>query len=127
MTEPIWLLNSAVLAVHGQMIVEFGGSSGVRDGGLLESALGRPINLFNNEQCEDLSRLAATYASGIVRNHPFVDGNKRTGFMAAYMFLGRNGLTFAADQVSVTTMTISLAASEIDELTYARWIEDNVS
>jgi len=126
-TEPIWLLKSAVLAVHNQMLVEFGGAEGVRDEGLLDSALGRPINLFHYEECVDLARLAAAYAAGIIRNHPFVDGNKRTGFMAAYIFLDRNGSTLTADEVSATTMTLSLASSELDEETYATWLGEHTT
>lgn len=122
MTEPIWLLKSAVLAVHSQVLVEFGGASGIRDEGMLDSALGRPVDLFQYEENVDLARLASAYAAGIIQNHPFVDGNKRTGFMAAYVFLGRNGLTLAADEVSAATMTLSLAASELDEAAYATWL-----
>ena len=125
MSEPVWLLRSAVLAVHGQMIAEFGGTAGLRDEGLLDSALARPLNLFGYEDCQDLERLAAAYASGIIQNHPFIDGNKRTGFMAAYMFLGRNGLALVADEVSATTMTQALAASEIAEDEYATWLSQN--
>lgn len=127
MTEPIWLLKSAVLAVHNQMLVEFGGAEGVRDESLLESALGRPVNLFHNEECVDLAGLAAAYAAGIIRNHPFVDGNKRTGFMAAYIFLDRNGSTLTADEVSATTMTLSLASSELDEEAYATWLGEHTT
>ena len=122
MTAPIWLLKSAVLAVHSQMMVEFGGATGNRDEGLLDSALGRPVNLFHYEECEDLARLAAAYAAGIIQNHPFVDGNKRTGFMAAYVFLDRNGAKLTADEVSAATMTQSLAALELDEVAYATWL-----
>ncbi len=125
MTEPVWLLKSAVLAVHGQMIVEHGGTPGIRDEGLLDSALARPTNLYHYDRCRELNRLAAAYAAGIVKNHPFVDGNKRTGFIAAYIFLGRNGLALTADEVSATTMTLSLAASEIDESDYAAWLGAN--
>ncbi len=127
MTEPIWLLKSAVLAVHNQMLVEFGGAEGVRDEGLLDSALGRPQNLFHYEERVDLARLAAAYAAGIIRNHPFVDGNKRTGFMAAYIFLDRNGSTLTADEVSATTMTLSLASSELDEEAYATWLGEHTT
>ena len=122
MTAPIWLLKSAVLAVHSQMMVEFGGATGNRDEGLLDSALSRPVNLFLDEECIDLARLAAAYAAGIIQNHPFVDGNKRTGFMAAYVFLDRNGAKLTADEVSAATMTQSLAALELDEVAYATWL-----
>ena len=126
MTKPVWLLKPAVLAIHNRMIAEFGGSAGLRDEGLLDSALARPQHLHHYEDCSELSRLAAAYAAGIIRNHPFVDGNKRTGFMAAYVFLGRNGRTLTADEVSATVMTLRLAASEIDEDEYAVWLAGNI-
>ncbi len=127
MTEPVWLLRSAVLAVHRLMIARFGGADGIRDEGLLDSALARPRNIFEYEDCDALPRLAAAYAAGIVQNYPFVDGNKRTAFMAAYMFLGRNGLNIISDEVSATTMTLSLASSDIDEAAYAIWLEQNTT
>ncbi|MBT8096874.1 MAG: type II toxin-antitoxin system death-on-curing family toxin [Woeseia sp.] len=123
MKEPVWLLQSAVLAAHNMMIARFGGADGIRDSGLFDSALDRPANLYHYDNCADLTILAATYASSIIQNHPFVDGNKRTGFIAAYMFLDLNGLTLEADEISATTMTLALAASEIDETEYAEWID----
>ena len=124
MSDPVWLLKSAVLAVHGQMIAEYGGAAGIRDEGLLDSALARPID-HHHYTGADIHTLAAVYAGGIVQNHPFVDGNKRTGFIAAYMFLRRNGIKLTADEVSATAMTLALAASEIDELAYAEWLKEN--
>ena len=126
MTEPVWLLKPAVLAVHSMMITRFGGSEGLRDEGLLDSALTRPLNLYHYEGCTELPRLAASYAAGIIQNHPFVDGNKRTGFIVAYMFLDLNGMTLQADEVSATAMTLSLASSEIDEADYAVWLAQNI-
>ena len=120
-------MKSAVLAVHNQMLVQFCGAEGVRDEGLLDSALGRPINLFHFEECADLARLAAAYATEIIRNHPFVDGNKRTGFMAAYIFLDRNGSTLTADEISTTTMILSLASSELDEEAYVTWLGEHTA
>jgi death-on-curing protein len=108
------------------MIAEFGGSAGLRDTGLLDSALARPQHLHQYEDCTELPRLAAAYAAGIIRNHPFVDGNKRTGFMAAYVFLGRNGRTLTADEVFAAAMILRLAASEIDEDEYAAWLAGNI-
>ena len=124
MSEPVWLLKSAVIAVHGRMIAEFGGTAGIRDEGLLDSALARPINLYSYESV-DICSLSAAYAGGIVQNHPFVDGNKRICFIAAYMFLNRNGFELTADEASATAMTMALAASEIDETSYARWIREH--
>ena len=127
MSEPIWLLKPAVLAIHRMMMSEFGGGGdGVRDEGLLDSALARPLNLYNYEPDTSLPSLAGGYAAGILQNHPFVDGNKRTGFMAAYVFLGRNGLTLTADEATAATMTIALAASEIDEADYSAWLADSI-
>jgi len=124
-TEPVWLLKPAILAVHNMMIAKFGGSEGLRDEGLLDSALARPLNLYNYEDYVELPRLAASYASGIIQNHPFLDGNKRTGLIAAYMFLDLNGMPLQADEVSATTMTFSLASSEIDEDDYTAWLAQN--
>ena len=126
MKEPVWLLESAIIAVHNMMIARFGGSDGIRDEGLIDSALARPANLYHYDRCSDVSKLAAAYAYGIIQNHPFVDGNKRTGFMAAFMFLDLNGATLHADEVTATVMTLSLAASEIDESEYAIWLSENI-
>ncbi len=126
MKEPIWLIKSAVLAVHNMMIAQFGGTDGVRDEGLFESALARPANIYHYDRKAQITQLAAAYAGGIIQNQPFVDGNKRTGFMAAYMFLDINGSTLIADEVSAAAMTLSLAASEIGENDYGVWLADNI-
>lgn len=126
MKEPVWLLKSAVITVHDMMIARFGGAGGIRDEGLVDSALARPNHIFHYDHVADLAQLAAAYATGIIRNHPFVDGNKRTGFMAAYMFLDLNGTPLRADEVTATAMTLALAASEIDEKDYAIWLADNI-
>ena len=126
MTEPVWLLKSAVLAVQNMMIARFGGTAGIRDEGLLDSALARPVNIYQYDSDANVAALAAAYAAGIIRNHPFLDGNKRTGFMAAYMFLDLNGATLQADEISATAMTLSLAASEIDEQDYALWLDQSI-
>ena len=126
MKEPVWLIKSAVVAVHNMMIARFGGADGIRDEGLIDSALARPANIYHYDRRTDVSQLAAAYAAGIIQNHPFVDGNKRTGFMAAYMFLDLNGATLHADEVTATAMTLSLATSEIDEKDYANWLAENI-
>lgn len=108
------------------MIVRFGGTDGVRDEGLLDSALARPIDIYHYDDTTDIAVLEAAYAAGLIQNHPFVDGNKRIGFMAAYMFLDLNGATLEADEVSATAMTLSLAASEIEEQDYATWLSANI-
>lgn len=125
MTEPVWLLQPTILAVQHIVVARFGGTDGIRDKGLLTSALQRPRNLYHYENCESLPRLAASYAAGLIQNHPFVDGNKRIGFMAAYIFLDVNGQPLNADELSATAMTLALAASEIDESAYANWLADN--
>ena len=126
MTEPVWLLKSAVIAAHSMMIDRFGGLDGIRDEGLIDSALARPAHFYHYDQCTEVSQLAAAYAAGIIQNHPFVDGNKRTGFITAFMFLDLNGVALHADEVAATTMTVSLAASEIDESDYANWLAKNI-
>jgi len=116
-----WLERHAVLAVQQMLLAEFGGSPGLRDEGLLDSALARPPKL-RAYKSPDLAALAASYAAGIVRNHPFIDGNKRTGFMAAYIFLDRNGVELTASEAEAAAIIRSLAAREIDESTLAAWI-----
>lgn len=110
------------MAAHEELLVRFGGSAGIRDEGLLESALSRPENLHAYEGA-DLHALAGSYALGIVKNHPFVDGNKRTGFMSAYIFLEANGLRFQAPETEVVERTLALAAGAIGEAEYADWLK----
>jgi len=123
MTEPLWLDRSTIDAIHNELLAMFGGSPGLRDENLLESALHRPLHLFAYGESTSLCQLAAAYAAGIVKNHPFIDGNKRTGFMAAYTFLGQNGIRFNASEAEVVIQTLALAAGEIDEAAYADWLE----
>jgi death-on-curing protein len=111
-TEPIWLRLEAILAAHDDQLAEHGGGVGVRDQGLLESALARPLNL-NAYGEPSLPRLAAAYAFGIARNHPFVDGNKRTALVAAELFLGLNGYDLTADDVGVVEVFLALATGEL--------------
>ncbi len=125
MIEPKWLTVQLVLAIHSQAVAEFGGSHGVRDPGLLESALDRPRNLFAYGNDPTLFDLAASYCIGIVKNHPFVDGNKRTGDLAARAFLFRNGYFFEPREAEEVIMIIGLAAGEVDEDALARWISEN--
>ena len=122
--EPDWLTVEDVVETHSRQLRIFGGAVGIRDEGALESAIGRPINKRRYEEA-DLAELAAAYAFGIVRNHPFVDGNKRAGFMAMVGFLILNGMPFAPDAVEATAVTLALAAGEIDEAGLTRWIRDN--
>jgi death on curing protein len=124
MKEPIWVARTTLEAVHDMQLVEHGGSAGLRDAGLLESALARPINLFAYGET-DLCTLAAAYAFGIVRNHPFVDGNKRTAFLAASIFMRINGLSPVADEVSAVHTMLAFAASEMSESDFAAWLREN--
>ena len=124
MKEPVWIGTEFVFVIHEEMLAEFGGSSGIRDRGLLESALGKPKNLFSYGR-PSLFDLAAAYAFGIVKNHPFIDGNKRTGFMVAYTFLTRNGLELIASESGAAAAVLGLAANEISEAQFSDWLKDN--
>jgi death on curing protein len=120
-----WLTLDAVMATHEQSIATFGGSSGIRDEGLLESALARPKQIVAYGE-PTLARLAAAYAFGIARNHPFVDGNKRSALMAAYTFLRINGHRLTASEVETVAIFRDLAAGEVDEDILTGWIESNI-
>ena len=122
-SEPRWLAVADVIALHSEQLVIFGGPAGLRDQGLLESALARPINRWSFGE-SDLARLAAAYAFGLARNHPFVDGNKRAAFAALMVFLRLNGIRFAPDPAEATAAILALAAGEIDEEGIARWVRD---
>jgi death-on-curing protein len=124
MTPPVWLLREAVLAIHERLLADFGGAPGIRDSGLLDSALARPETLLAHGRPTNFE-LAAAYAFGAVKNHPFVDGNKRTGFTIAIVFLERNGDSFTASEVDATIQTLALAAGELDESGYADWLKAN--
>lgn len=126
MKEPRWLLDEAIEAIHKRQLAEHGGAAGIRDGGLLASALARPKNVFAYESPVTLARLAAEYAYGIARNHPFVDGNKRTAFVACLLFLRLNGRDIDATQEQKYETFIKLASGllTVDEL--AAWIEQRV-
>lgn len=125
MKEPRWLPKGPILAVHERQLAEHGGARGVRDEGLLESALARPQNLFAYGQ-SDAAALAGAYAFGMARNHPFIDGNKRTAFVACELFLAANGYELAASDEECLAMMLALAASEIDEAELAAWLRENV-
>ncbi|MDQ6699987.1 MAG: type II toxin-antitoxin system death-on-curing family toxin [Acidobacteriota bacterium] len=126
MPEPIWVTWHTVLAIHQQQLKEHGGSSGIRDRNLLESALARPQQIFHYSDDPSLPQLAAAYAGGITNNHPFLDGNKRTGFVVMAVFLARNGHRFQAPQVEVVTMMLALAAGSLPEDRLAEWIGQNL-
>lgn len=123
--EPRWLTYEQVIAIHSRQLRRFGGAAGLRDEGMLRSALERPLNKWHYEQAE-LVDLAAAYAFGLAKNHAFVDGNKRIAFMTMASFLRKNDIRFAPDQAQATAMMLSLAAGEVSEQSLARWIADNL-
>jgi death-on-curing protein len=124
MNEPEWLENALIVAIHDEQLAIHGGLSGLRDAAMLESALDRPRNKWAYESAE-LPELAAAYGYGIAKNHPFVDGNKRTSLLAIYTFLGVNGVDFVVAEADAATMILSLAAGEVSEESLTRWIRDN--
>ena len=124
MTRPVWLPPSLLLDVHERQLEVHGGASGLRDEGLFESALNRPLNAYAYG-VEDLCELAALYAAGLVKNHPFVDGNKRTAAVAAELFLVVNGLRLTASDEELVGAILSLASSKADESDFATWLRES--
>lgn len=119
-----WIDKSALLALHDESLALHGGASGIRDEGLLDSALARPANL--EAYCEpDFADLAAAYGAGLAQNHPFVDGNKRAAFLAVGLFLFLNGHRLKATQVDATITMLALAAGELEEADFADWLRKN--
>ncbi len=126
MKQPTWVLRDAVVAVQEQLLAAFGGASGIRDAGLLESALARPEKRFAYERSAvSVFDLAAAYAFGLAKNHPFVDGNKRIAFATAVMFLELNGYRFEAGEADAVIRTLALSAGELKEHEYAQWLKAN--
>jgi death on curing protein len=119
-----WLTRDMVEAFHRESLARFGGADGLRDEGLLESALSRPENIHAYEPEADIFRLAAAYCAGIVRNRPFIDGNKRTGILSAVAFIALNGIEVAFEETSIVTMVFGLAADEVDEDALAVWLRE---
>lgn len=126
MTRPNWLPVWLVYEVHDNQLSEHGGATGVRDAGLLDSALARPLNAYAYG-VEDIFDLAALYAAGVVKNHPFVDGNKRTGFILSELFLNANGWSLDATDEDVISSVLLLAGGEWGEQEYAVWLRENAS
>ena len=125
MSEPVWLSIDLIIAIHDEQLEQFGGPSGLRDRGLLESALARPLNQYAYGK-DDLAALAAAYGFGLAKNHSFVDGNKRTALLAIVTFLGLNGREFTASETEAAVTMLGVASGEIDEEELARWIGANV-
>jgi death on curing protein len=121
--DPVWLTTAEVIALHEMQLRRFGGPAGIRDPGALESALGRPVNKWQYENA-DLAEMAAAYAYGIARNHPFVDGNKRAAFVSMMLFLRKNDVRFAPTQAESTVIILALAAGQVSETGLIRWIRD---
>jgi death-on-curing protein len=125
MNEPIWIESELVLAIHDRQLAEHGGAEGLRDESLLHSALARSVNHLHYTGA-DIIDLAAKYTAGIVQNHPFVDGNKRTGFVVGVLFLELNGYRFTASEESAAQAVLDLAAGRIDENTFRGFVRTNV-
>lgn len=125
MKKWIWIDARAIVAIHDEQLAEHGGAAGTRDEGLLSSALSRPINLAAYEK-PDAAALAASYAVGLAKNHPFVDGNKRTAFVALELFLALNGCELVASDVDCVLTMLAVASGEMDERTLADWIRHNI-
>lgn len=127
MSEPVWIEEIETLLFHERLLVQHGGAAGVRDAGLLASALARPKQQAAYGDLPAMASLAAAYTAGIVKNHPFVDGNKRTGFLVGVLFLEMNGYRFTASQETAANAVIMLAAGEMDERGYADFLAANTA
>lgn len=121
----VWMTQDILLAVHDEQIAEHGGGTGLRDAGLLASAIARPQHLVVYGE-PDAAQLAAAYAFGVARNHPFVDGNKRTAYVAAELFLALNGIALTADDAGATLTMLQLAAGDMSEEAYAGWLRQHL-
>ena len=126
MSEPVWIDEGDALVLHDRLLALDGGAPGVRDAGLLKSALARPKQLRTYGDKSTIIDMAAAHTAGIVRNHPFVDGNKRTGFVVGVLFLELNGYRFTATEEAATQAVLSLAAGSISEVAFAAWLRANV-
>lgn len=125
MTEPLWIEERDALVLHDRLLALHGGAAGIRDDALLKSALARPQQIYAYADSPDLIDLAAAYTVGIVRNHPFIDGNKRTGFVVGILFLELNGYRFSANEADAAQAVLALAAGTLDEASYAAFLRAN--
>ena len=123
--EPRWISKKALLLLHEESLATFGGASGLRDEGLLDSALARPLNTHAYNPESTMADLAASYAFGLAKNHAFVDGNKRAAFLSIGMFLAINGLKLVADQLDAIETMLAVAAGDLDERGLSAWIHKN--
>ena len=126
MSEPLWIDEQDVLVLHDRLLALDGGFAGVRSVALLQSALARPQQLYAYGEAPNIIDMAAVYTAGIVRNHPFVDGNKRTGFVVGVLFLELNGCRFIASAEDAAQAILELAAGTLDEGAFTRWMRANV-
>ncbi len=127
MKEPIWIDLRDALSVHDRLLFLYGGADGIRDPTLLESALARPRQLYANAENPDLADFGLPLIAGVVRNHPFVDGNKRTGFVLGMMFLELNGLGFVAKEEEAAQAVRLLAAGSLDEAGFKNWLRASIA
>jgi len=125
--EPVWIEERDVLTLHDRLLAFHGGAEGVRDEGLLQSALARAKQLAAYGESADFVDMATAYTAGIVKNHPFVDGNKRTGFVVGVLFLELNGFRFAATESAAADAVLALAAGNLDEAGYTTFLRENVT
>lgn len=123
---PIWIDKRALLLLHRESLAQFGGASGLRDEGLLDSALARPVNKHAYEGCTDVAVLAAAYGFALARNHAFFDGNKRVAFLAVGVFLAINAYGLSATPLEAIDAVLALASGEMDEAAFAEWIRDHL-
>lgn len=121
-----WIDKQALLLLHDESLVEHGGLEGLRDEGLLDSALARPLNLAAYDPGADIAALAAAYGFGLARNHPFADGNKRAAFLSVGLFLGINGWRLATTPAEATQIILAVASGEFEEEVFAAWIRDHL-
>jgi death on curing protein len=126
MKEPVWIDERDALVLHDRLLVLHGGAAGVRDKGLLKSALARPQQQLAYAESPDIIDMAAAYTSGIIRNHPFIDGNKRTGFVVGILFLELNGYRFTASEEDAAQTVLELAAGRLDEAGYSSFLRGHV-
>ena len=124
--EPLWIEERDALAIHDRLLALHGGATGVRDRDLLESALARPRQYHAYAKASDVVEMAALYTVGIIQNHPFVDGNKRTGFVIGVLFLELHGFNFKASEANATQAVMDLAAGTLNEAAYTAWLRENV-
>ena len=123
--EPLWIEERDALAIHDRLLALHGGATGVGDRDLLESALARPRQHHSYAKTSDVVEMAALYTAGIVRNHPFIDGNKRTGFVIGVLFLELHGFDFTASEADATQAVMALASGTLDEAAFTAWLREN--